>query len=123
MNAVRMKREVLVRTQVGVADTQNFANTNVLTTGGEPPYSTIGICEGSCLREAVTTQARQKGHRAGIRLSRSDQVGRRAKRGAFASAKVARARVSEANVVGICPFAFSSARCEATCVPKKRGFK
>ncbi len=56
-----MKREVLIRTQVGVADTQNLANTNVLTTGGEPPYSTIGICEGSCLREAVTTQARQKG--------------------------------------------------------------
>ena len=36
-------------TQVGVADTQNLANTNVLTTGGKPPYSTIGICQGSHL--------------------------------------------------------------------------
>ena len=59
-----------------------------------------------------------KGHRAGIRLSRSDQVGRRAERGAFALAKVARARVSGANVVGTWPFAFSSACCEATCVQK-----
>ena len=35
------------RTQVGVADTQNLANTNVPTT---PPlrdgYGTIGICQG-----------------------------------------------------------------------------
>ena len=41
----------MVRTQVGVADTQNFANTNVLTTGGEPPYSTIGICEAICVQK------------------------------------------------------------------------
>ena len=34
-------------------DAQNLANTNVPTTGGKPPYGTIGICQGSHQDEDV----------------------------------------------------------------------
>jgi hypothetical protein len=71
-----------------------LANTNVLTTGGKPPYSTIGICQGSHQKVMEENASEAKGHRA---------------------------VESEANVVGTWPFAFSSACCEATCVHNKKG--
>ena len=52
-------------------DAQNLANTNVLTTGGKPPYGTIGICQGLCQKEVG--DKRKRGKRASCRSERSER--------------------------------------------------